>query len=466
MTVLTGGDLVLPDGIVEGGRLVIDGGRIAAIEPAARSRSAGTGGAPAPADAPRGATTATPAEARGAGDGGSSDTVLRHTALRDTALRDTALRGTARRVVDVAGCYVVPGFIDVHVHGVAGVDVQDADDAVAVVARTLPRYGVTAFCPTAVACNPKALRQFLARVWQERWGEGGDRAYAARVLQAHLESNFINPDYAGAQPRSCLRTPPGDLGTTSMLGLLERRAGASAPDYTGLEILQVIADRGPDIGIVTVAPELPGGLDLVHWLHWNGYRVSIGHTAAGFDLAMAAFDAGITQATHLFNRMPPLGHRAPGAAGAVLARPDVVAELICDGVHVHPSMARLALAAKGPHGVMAITDGTAGAGLAPGAHARLGGQGITVGEHAAHLDDGTLAGSTLTMDRAFRTIVTLFGVPVVEAASMCATTPARALGLDGLGALAEGAIADVTVLDREFRVRRTFVEGREVFTAA
>ncbi len=417
MTVLTGGDLVLPDGVIEGGRLVIEDDRIAAIERPARGHSAGVGEA-------------------------------------------------GPRELDVSGCYVLPGFIDVHVHGVAGVDVQDTDDAVAIVARTLPRYGVTAFCPTAVACSPLALRQFLARVWQERWGQDGDRTASARVLQAHLESSFINPDYAGAQPRSCLRTPPGDLGATSALGLLDRRSGVAPPDYTGLEILQVIADRARDVGIVTVAPELSGGLDLVQWLRAHGHHVSIGHTAADFELATAAFDAGVTQATHLFNRMPPLDHRAPGAAGAVLARPDVVAELICDGVHVHPAMARLALAAKGPHGVMAITDGTAGAGLAPGARARLGGQRITVDEHAARLDDGTLAGSTLTMDRAFRTIVTRFGASVVEAASMCATTPARALGLDGLGTLAAGATADVTVLDRDFRVRRTFVGGREVFTAA
>jgi N-acetylglucosamine-6-phosphate deacetylase len=384
-------------------------------------------------------------------------------------------------VIDVSGSFVVPGFIDVHVHGVAGVDVQDTGDAIGAVASLLPRYGVTAFCPTSIACTPAALRQFLAAVWHHRRNGAGGVVTAvsaagssaatgavtgaARVLPAHLESNFIHPDYRGAQPRACLRVPPGGLGSVSGAELLARHVEASTDGFDGLEILQVIAGRVSDVGIVTVAPELPGGLDLVQWLRANGHYASIGHTAADVDLAMAAFDGGITQATHLFNRMPPLGHRAPGAAGAVLARPDVVAELICDAYHVHPAMARVAIGAKGPHGLMAITDGTAGSGRPAGTRVRLGGQAVTVSEHAAVLDDGTLAGSTLTMDRAFRNIVTRFGASVVDAALMCATTPARALGLADVGVLAEGAAADVVVLDRDFRVQRTFLGGREVFSA-
>ena len=156
-------------------------------------------------------------------------------------------------------------------------------------------------------------------------------------------------------------------------------------------------------------------------------------------------------------------HREPGVVGAVLARQDVAAELICDGYHVHPAMCRLAITAKGVDGIMAITDGTGGSGLSVGATARLGGRRIRVSEHAAILDDGTLAGSTLTMDRAFRTIVSRFECSIVEAATLCSTTPARQLGLAGFGFIAEGGVADLVVLDRGFRVVRTFIDGQEVY---
>ena len=161
--------------------------------------------------------------------------------------------------------------------------------------------------------------------------------------------------------------------------------------------------------------------------------------------------------------MTPVAHREPGLAGAVLSREDVAAELVCDGYHVHPAMCRVAIAAKGTHGIMAITDGTGGSGLPPGSFARLGGRRIRVSDEAVVLDDGTLAGSSLTMDRAFRTIVNRFGRSIVDAAMMCATTPARQLGLDGCGAIAEGAIADLAVLDRDCRVVYTFLDGQEVY---
>jgi N-acetylglucosamine-6-phosphate deacetylase len=157
--------------------------------------------------------------------------------------------------------------------------------------------------------------------------------------------------------------------------------------------------------------------------------------------------------------MPALAHRAPGLPGAALTREDVTAELICDGHHVHPAMCRMAMRVKGAESLLAITDGTAGAGLPVGASARLGSRTIRVGPYAAELENGTLAGSTLTMDRAFANIVTLFGASLVEAAAMCATNPARALGLTGHGVLAAGAVADLVVLDRAFRVRHTMIDG-------
>jgi N-acetylglucosamine-6-phosphate deacetylase len=224
-------------------------------------------------------------------------------------------------------------------------------------------------------------------------------------------------------------------------------------------VLDVIAAARPDVGIVTLAPELPGGIELVRALVAAGHRVSLGHSGADLDTAMAAIDAGARHATHLFNRMAPLTHRAPGVAGAALARSEVAVELICDGYHVHPAMCQVAVAAKGPQGVMAITDATAGAGLAPGSTARLGGRALHIRDQAAFLADGTLAGSTLTMDRAFRNVVTRFGGSLVDAALMCSTTPARELGLTGFGMLAEGAVADLVVLDRGFNVVRTFIAG-------
>jgi N-acetylglucosamine-6-phosphate deacetylase len=330
----------------------------------------------------------------------------------------------------------------VHVHGVEGTDTLDGADAIARIAARLPRHGVTAFCPTSVACDPEALRTMLSAV---RTSRVAPPSGSARVLPAHLESNFINPEYRGAQPLDCLRLP--ELG-----------GALSEGRFTGREILDEIAAARPDVGIVTVAPELDGALDLIRDLVAHGHHVSLGHSGATFDQGIEGIAAGARQATHLFNRMPPVSHRAPGLAGAVLEHDDVCAEVVCDGVHVHPAMVRVALAAKSPSRIMAITDGTAGSGLPAGATGRLGGRTITVRE-AAYLDDGTLAGSTLTMDRAFAKLVTLMRISPVDAALVCSTTPARTLGLQGFGVIGVGAVADLVVLDSQFRVVQTWLAG-------
>ena len=400
MIVLAGGDLVLPDRVLSGGSLILDGGRIAAVDPARV--------------APAGAT-----------------------------------------LVEVSGCYIVPGFVDVHVHGVLGHDTLDGGGAVTQIAAALPQFGVTAFCPTTVACSPDELRAFLDQVRIARIvGPHG----SARVLPAHLESNFINPEYRGAQPAACLRLPP----TRSDV----QQSYLSDPGgYSGVQILSAIAVSRADVGIITLAPELAGAIDMIRSLVGAGHRVSLGHSGADFETAIAAIEAGATHATHLFNRMTPITHRSPGLAGAVLARPEVTPELICDGYHVHPAICGLAISAKGPANVMAITDGTAGSGQPAGSEARLGGRRIHVRSEAAFLDDGTLAGSTLTMDRAFRNIVTTFGRSIVDAATMCATAPARQLGILDSGRIAEDTVADLVVLDRHLRVIRTFIDGEEVWAA-
>ena len=419
MIVIAGGDIVLPDRILTSASLVIDGDRIAAVEPSAR------------VDAP-GAT-----------------------------------------IVDAADCYVVPGFIDVHVHGVEGHDTLNEGDPVAAIAAFLPQYGVTSFCPTTVACAPDALRGVLKQVATLR---AHRPPASARVLPAHLESNFINPEYRGAQPADCLRLPTEAAGHKGPRRTSSSEDAARMPsedaartftvrdgDFSARDILDVIASARPEVGIVTLAPELPGGIDLVRALVAAGHRVSLGHTGASLDEAMAAIDAGARHATHLFNRMAPITHRAPGVAGAVLAREEVAAELICDGYHVHSSMSRIAIASKGVGRIMAITDGTAGAGLPVGATAMLGGRRIRVTDQAAILDEGTLAGSTLTMDRAFQTIVRTFGFSVPEASVLCSTTPAKELGLAGFGTIVEGGFADVVILDRQFRVVRTLINGEAVY---
>ena len=161
--------------------------------------------------------------------------------------------------------------------------------------------------------------------------------------------------------------------------------------------------------------------------------------------------------------MPPVSHRAPGLAGAVLAHEDVTAEIVCDGVHVHPSMVRVAISAKGPSRIMAITDGTAGAGLPPGTRTTLGGHAITV-RGAAYLDDGTLAGSVLTMDRAFALLSSVMRLSLVDAATVCSTTPARSLGLQGFGVIAPGAAADLAVMGRDLSVVQTWIAGELAYS--
>ncbi|MBI2222366.1 MAG: N-acetylglucosamine-6-phosphate deacetylase [Acidobacteria bacterium] len=356
-------------------------------------------------------------------------------------VRDGSRGGsTADVAIDATGHLVVPGFIDVHVHGVDGCDALAQADGVERMSLRLPRFGVTAFCPTSIACAPATLRALLAAVGRAR---ANRPRRGARVLPAHLESNFISPAFAGAQPVECLRVPRGS-----------RPEG----EFTGAEILDEIDRARPDVGIVTLAPELEGAIDLVRSLVSRGHRVSIGHTGATYEQARAGIDAGARHATHLFNRMTPLTHHEPGVVGAVLESEEVAAELIADGVHVHPAAMRAAIAAKGASRMIAITDGTSGSGMPAGSRATLGGRPITVTD-VARLDDGTLAGSVLTMDRAFARLTTLAGLSPVEAALMTSTTPARELGLHGHGVLAPGTVADLVVLDAAYHVVQTWVGG-------
>ncbi len=356
--------------------------------------------------------------------------------------------GGREQHVDVSGCVIVPGFVDVHIHGAAGVDVLDSSGAPGEVARSLPRWGVTAFCPTATAAEPDVLDRFLSAVGELRQSPPPG---AARVLPAHLESSFISPEYRGAQPLAHLRLPSACAG-----GELHPH---SPTGFSARDVAAVIDRHHADVGIITLAPELDGALDLVRAFVAAGIRVSLGHSGATFAEAQAAIAAGATHATHLFNRMRPMSHREPGVAGAVLASESVAAEVIGDGVHVHAAFVGLAVATKGVDRVMAITDATAGAGLPPGARARLGGQPIVVSD-VARLEDGTMAGSVATMDRVFSWLVASCGLDLCQAAALCSTTPARQMGLVGLGTLTPGSTADFVVLDRNLTVTSTWIGGR------
>ncbi|HUQ89654.1 MAG TPA: N-acetylglucosamine-6-phosphate deacetylase [Vicinamibacterales bacterium] len=392
MIALSGADLVVPDRVVRGGSIVIDKGRIAAIESRAIDASAGL------------------------------------------------------TVVDLSNHTIVPGFVDVHIHGVEGIDVLDGPNAVDEVAKRLPKYGVTAFCPTSVACTPTRLTTLLNSVARALSSPANA---AARVLPAHLESNFINPEWNGAQPIHCLRTykPQG-----------RRPEG----DFAGHEILQAIVSNRQSVGIVTLAPEISGGLDLVRDLVMAGHRVSLGHTGATYDEARDAIALGAHHATHLFNRMSSLTSRSPGVVGAVLESDAVCAEIICDGHHVHPSLVAVAIRVKSASRMIAITDATAAAGLPAGSRANLGDQTIIAGEKTAVLEDGTLAGSILTMDAAFRMLVKRIGLSLPDAARMCATTPAAAMKQADIGSLAVGKWADLAVLDHDLRIVGTYVAGEPV----
>lgn len=368
-------------------------------------------------------------------------------------LGNHAAHGAADVVLD-SRWLVVPGFVDVHVHGSLGDDVLDPSAPVRAIARHLPRFGVTAFCPTTVACDPVSLARVLDAVAEAR---REPEVSGARVLRAHLESNFIAPDFRGAQPLACLRKPPS--------GRPGHDDGGSAPGaFTGQDVRDEIARHAAEVGIVTLAPEINGAIALIEDLVACGHCVSLGHSGADYDAAKAGIRAGARHATHLFNRMPPLNHRAPGLAGAVLEGDAVAAEIIFDGQHVHPAVAYTALRAKAPERVMAITDAASVAGLSVGSTAMLGGHRITAHHDVARLDDGTIAGSVLTMAGAFRMLVRTMGVPVIDAARVCSTTPARELGLDQQGAIEVGAFADLTVLDEDLQVVMTLVGGHVAYT--
>jgi N-acetylglucosamine-6-phosphate deacetylase len=332
---------------------------------------------------------------------------------------------------DHATPLLLPGFIDLHVHGGGGADTMDAGDAVARLAREHVRHGSTALLATTMTAplgEIEAALRALAPACAER--EHG----AARVLGVHLEGPYISPDKLGAQPPF-----------------------ARLPSLAEILTLHAIAP----IRLLTLAPEVAGGLALIPALVGAGMRVQLGHSAATYEQALAALEQGASGFTHLFNAMSALHHRAPGAVGAALAHAQH-AEIIPDLLHVHPGAIHAALRAI--PGLFCVTDATAAAGMPDGEY-RLGRQTVSKCLGGVRLADGTLAGSTLTMDQALRNLVAI-GLPLAQAAARVSTHAAQYLGLADRGRLVAGAWADVVVLDAgTLTLRQVFAEGEFVAAA-
>ncbi|WP_395704152.1 N-acetylglucosamine-6-phosphate deacetylase [Aquabacterium sp.] len=322
---------------------------------------------------------------------------------------------------------VLPGFIDLHVHGGGGADTMEGGAAVERIAQLHVQHGTTSLLATTMTAPHAELVSAISAmgaVCRQR-GSG-----AARVLGVHLEGPYINPGKLGAQPDFV-------------------RSGSLAE----LQQLHALAP----IRLITLAPELPGNLALIEPLIAAGFRVQLGHSLASYEDGVAALDRGATGFTHLFNAMSGLHHRTPGLVGAALAHARY-AEIIPDLLHVHPGAIRAALRAIPC--LYCVTDSTAAAGMPDGQY-KLGSLTVTKCLGGVRLEDGTLAGSTLTMDQALRNLVGL-GLEIEEASRRTATHAADFLGLHDRGRLERGAWADLVVLDSALQLQRVFVEGEEI----
>ena len=348
--------------------------------------------------------------------------------------RIAGIEGTAvaeGRERDGANRFLLPGFIDLHVHGGGGRDVMEGGDAALQVARRHAQHGTTALLATTMTAPVEDLRQALEPV-------GGlcraPAAGAARILGMHLEGPFINAGKLGAQP--------------------DFARPVALPELLQLNALAPIR-------LLTLAPEVPGNMDAIASLVAAGFRVQLGHTLGTYEDGVQALQRGARGFTHLFNAMTPLHHRMPGMVGAALAHAQF-AEVIPDLLHVHPGAIRAAL--RSIPCLYCVTDSTAATGMPDGEY-RLGRQPVTKCLGGVRLADGTLAGSTLTMDRALRNLVDVIGVPLADAVRRVSTHAADFLGLADRGRLAVGGWADVVVLDDALRVQEVFVEGGAVDVA-
>jgi N-acetylglucosamine-6-phosphate deacetylase len=335
-------------------------------------------------------------------------------------------------IIDAEGMIVMPGFIDVHTHGGGGYNLHTTRaDEIRDFARWAPTTGVTSFLIAVVGIpGSMPLPQLQTAVDAlETCGEG------AEPLGIHLEGPYINVARRGAHPPAWLRLPNAS------------------------ETETLLAVSKGHLRLITLAPELPGAAAMIRHLVEAGVTVSMGHTDATYEQAKEAIELGVTHVTHCFNAMRPLLHRAPGPLAALAGAKQVRGELIADGVHVHPAAMRALVQMLGPERTVIITDALAGAGL-DDATFEFAGQPAHVVHGAAHLDDGTITGSVLTMDQALRNILLMTGVSLPQAAGMMAFNPARSAQVAGRkGCLQAGYDADLTIFDQSMTLQATICRG-------
>ena len=334
-------------------------------------------------------------------------------------------------VVDCQGYTIVPGFVDVHIHGCAGADTCDGKrESIDAMAEFLLTKGVTSFCPTTMTVDRAEIEAALlaAKACVDQPGPG------ARVVGVNMEGPFIAAARKGAQKEEAILPPDPEL-------------------FRHFQELS-----GGIVRLVDIAPEQPGGLAFIREVK-DLCAVSIAHTTANYDQAKESFDAGITHATHLFNAMSGLHHRDPGVVGAVFDDSRVYAELICDGFHIHPAALRTAFQVLGDRALV-ISDSMRANGMPEGEPFDLGGQMVTVREGKATLADGTIAGSVSNLHQEVKNLVR-FGIPLEQAVKAASLIPARSIGLEEeIGSIAPGKRADLVVLDENLDIVAVYHENQ------
>ena len=339
--------------------------------------------------------------------------------------------------VDARDRTVMPGFVDIHVHGAAGHDTMDATPAALETMSTFfAAHGVTSFLPTTMTEKRERIDAALdnVKLMMERGVSG------AQILGAHIEGPYLNVKQCGAQSPDLIRP-------------------ANREEYCSW------FDRGV-VRLITIAPEIAENDAMIDDALQAHVTLAIGHSDADYDTARRCFARGVSQATHTFNGMRGLHHREPGTAGAILASDEIVAQVIADNIHVHPAVMNIIYKCKTADKLALITDAIEAVGLGDGVY-RLGPQDITVRNGQARTAGGSLAGSTLTLDTAMRNIIAATGCSLNDAATMCSWTPARSINMgDRKGNIAPGYDADLTILDAGLQVQGTIVGGKVVYKNA
>ncbi len=335
-------------------------------------------------------------------------------------------------------CTLVPGMIDVHIHGASGADTMDATfEALDTIASTLPKEGTTSFLATTITQSTEAIEKALKNVAD--YIEAGQKSDHAEIVGVHLEGPFISKKKAGAQPLDHI----------------------AKPDHAQFDRFQALS--GHRIKLITMAPEEEEGLELSRYLSQNGVVVSIGHSNATYQQVDEAIKAGASHVTHLYNGMSGLHHREPGVVGATLLRDELMAELIVDGIHTRPEVIDLTFQQKGKDQLVLITDAMRAKCLKDGTY-DLGGQPVFVKDGKAVLENGSLAGSVLRMVDGFKNMLRFTKATIEEVVQMTSTNPAKELGIfDRKGSLAAGKEADLVVLDETQNVVMTFCKGIKAY---